>query len=185
LPTGWVAPVADAAALYRTVEAVYPAAVADWHRERQGDLAPTDWASTAARQTGIYETLGSVDDDVLAASIEACCGDCARRRAWDAGSADAHPDASSADEKPADAHPPDAGSAGPCAEPCPFLLAAVHEFRELSDGDAHATDADGATHRTGPGGEGAGPVGAFDRADNRYRARYREASRRLRPEEVS
>jgi len=122
LPTGWRLAGLDGEALVAAVEGVYPTSVVDWHRERTGDLAVTDWAATAARQTGIYADVGDLRGDALAAAAAACCGGCTRRRAWD-----------EADGEPIDADPGD--GAVPCREPCSPFVAAARELLAVEAAD--------------------------------------------------
>jgi sirohydrochlorin cobaltochelatase len=148
LPTGWRLAGLDAEAVVRSVEAVYPTSVVDWHRGRTGDIDATDWASTAARQTGSYADVGDLAGDALDAAAEACCGGCVRRRAWDA-----------AADEPVDADGGD--GAIPCREPCSLFVAAARAFLALEDDDAERGAVDRSVR-----------PGAVGQPGNVYRERY-------------
>ncbi len=158
LPSGWSFAARDGDDLYRTVEHVYPATVANWHREREGDLDVTHFEEAAARQTGIYAEVEELDRNALERAAEACCVDsqCLKRRAWDASEGD-ELDAPRGDGK------------FPCREPCSLFVAGAREFLRLErEDESRRKDAeDGATVRAGDVSDPA----------NRYRARYRRAKR--------
>lgn len=144
LPTGWTLGGLDAAGLDRAVNAVYPGAVAAWHRDRRGDLDVTPLAATVDRQTGRYAELAALDPRALDAAVEAVCGDCVREPRWTDG---AEGDAGGG------------STAIPCAEACPFLLSAAHALRGVEPAGVDDEDP-------------AAPVGAFEVAGNRYRTRF-------------
>ena len=121
---GWAFVDLGPAELVRGVEGVYPATVANWHREREGDLDVTHWAEAVARHTGIYGVVqtwnrgaGHEHVDWVA---EACCVDseCLKRREWEY-----------------DADTPLAVDGGdgvfPCREPCSLVVAAARRWTRL------------------------------------------------------
>ncbi|MFB6217715.1 MAG: DR2241 family protein [Halobacteriaceae archaeon] len=127
LATGWEFPALDAAELVAAVDYFYPATVANWHREREGELDLTHWTETAGRQTGIYGVVETWDRqeghdhvDRLAAT---CCADseCLKRREW---------------EYDADTDLAVEGGDGvfPCREPCSMVVSAARKFVRL-DGE--------------------------------------------------
>jgi len=65
-----------------------PATVANWHREREGELDVTHWRETMARQSGIYGVVKTWDRGEGHEHVdwveEACCDDsqCLKRREW-------------------------------------------------------------------------------------------------------
>lgn len=150
LPRGWRAGGLDGEEAIRTVRAVYPASIDHWYREREGTLDVTDFESVIERQAGRYRELDELDSDTLAATIEACCGDCVRRPAWT--------NDGTADPEPAD-------GAFPCPEPCSFLLEAA---RSCADTDQPKRPTDDAV-------DPSVPAAAFNREGNRYRVRFRRA----------
>ena len=162
LPTGWVLADLDREGLLRAVSTAYPAGVEHWAAERAGDLDPVPFRAVADRQTGIYECVADCSPAEVAATVEACCGNCTKRRTWDAGDAES--------ESPDGGGSP-AGDEGvvPCREPCSFLVAAAREFhlhedQSTEDADAPATGADPTVAR-----------GDLTDPANIYRARYRRA----------
>ncbi|TKX79522.1 hypothetical protein EXE53_15255, partial [Halorubrum sp. SD626R] len=61
LRDGWVFADLGPRDAYEVVETVYPATVANWHREREGDLDVTHWRETMERQSGIYGVVKTWD----------------------------------------------------------------------------------------------------------------------------
>ena len=176
LRSGWVCPALDGRDLAEAVEVVYPATVANWHREREGALDVTHWEETAARQTGIYDVVDDLPDEAVAWVAEACCVDsqCLKRREWDRSGDD-----------PLDVDRGD--GAFPCREPCSLVIAAARKWALLEREESRTYEfdltpsekaqveaivdavADGRTDeiREADVSEGA----------NRYRARYLRAKR--------
>jgi len=64
-PHGWAFVDLDGSDLVQTVEYIYPATVANWYREREGDLDVDHWADAAGRQTGIYSIVEQLDGEAL------------------------------------------------------------------------------------------------------------------------
>ena len=120
LRTGWRFTDLDGASLVETVDFFYPATIANWHREREGDLDVTHWRETAERQTGIYEMVEGLDDQGVAWMAEACCVDsqCLKRREWDVD-----------EDTPIDV--PRGDGEFPCREPCSLVIAAARKFTTL------------------------------------------------------
>ncbi|WP_280537311.1 DR2241 family protein [Halopenitus sp. POP-27] len=124
LPTGWVFPDLDAHECYETVETFYPATVANWDRERRGDLDVSHWHETMARQTGIYGLIETWDrgegHEHVEWVAETCCADsqCLKRREWEY---DAETDLSV-----------DGGDGVfPCREPCSLVVSAARRWTKL------------------------------------------------------
>ncbi|MHB9286660.1 DR2241 family protein [Halobacteriales archaeon Cl-PHB] len=117
LATGWVFVDLDPEELLAAVDSFYPATIANWHREREGDLDVTHWEATAARQTGIYDVVDELAGDQVAWLAEACCVDsqCLKRREWDETAED-------------ELGVPRGDGAFPCREPCSLAVAAAREF---------------------------------------------------------
>ena len=129
LRPGWVFVDLDPVEVVETVEHCYPATVANWHREREGDLDVTHWREAAERQTGIYDLVDELEGDAVAALAGACCVDsrCLKRRVWDEeDDADDNLDVSSGE------------GVFPCREPCSLVVAAAREFVRDEREDAEA-----------------------------------------------
>lgn len=126
LPHGWVYPTLDADELVETVEFVYPASVANWRRERDGDLDVTHWQETAGRQSGIYEIVQQLPREALEWAAEACCTDgaCLKRREWD-----------NTDDDELAVERGDGEF--PCREPCSLFVTAARKFTTLEREDDH------------------------------------------------
>ena len=120
LQTGWVFAGLDADDLLRAVDFLYPATVANWYREREGDLDVTHWRETAERQTGIYDIVDELDVEAVEWLAAACCVDsqCLKRRQWDE-DADAELDVPRGDHE------------FPCREPCSLVVAAARKWTKL------------------------------------------------------
>ncbi|MDL0128686.1 DR2241 family protein [Halobacterium salinarum] len=124
LPHGWAFTDLDGGALVDTIDYVYPATVANWHREREGSLDVDHWADVADRQTGIYGIVSDLDEDALEWAAEACCVDsqCLKRREWDRDEDDA-------------LDVPRGDGEFPCREPCSLFVAAARKFTTLERED--------------------------------------------------
>lgn len=162
--------------LVRTVEFIYPATIANWQREREGELDVDHWEAVAGRQSGIYQIVDQLHGDPLEWAVEACCVDsqCVKRREWDE-STDRELDVPRGDGE------------FPCREACSLFVTAARKFVTLEREDAREYTfeltptekeqveaivdavADDTTHeiRDADLNEGA----------NRYRARYLRAKR--------
>ncbi|MFB6236566.1 MAG: DR2241 family protein [Halopenitus sp.] len=180
LPTGWAFADLDQRDAYETVETIYPATVANWDRERRGELDVSHWHETMERQTGMFGLIETWDrqegHEHVEWVAEACCDDsqCVKRREW------------GYDE---DIELGVDGGDGefPCREPCSVVVSAARKWTKL-EAEAERTYefeltpsekeqveeiidavADGRTEeiREADLGEGA----------NRYRARYLRAKR--------
>ena len=124
LRTGWRYPDLGPAELVRAVDFFYPASVANWYREREGDLDVSHWRETVERQTGIYGVVRTWDrgegHEHVDRVAEACCVDsqCLKRREW-------HYD----DET--DLAVDGGEGAFPCREPCSLVIAAARQWTKL------------------------------------------------------
>lgn len=127
LQTGWVFPYLDATGLVRAVENFYPATIANWFREREGDLDVDHWRATAERQTGIYDLLEDLPREAVDWIAEACCVDsqCLKRREWQ------YDDGDEIDVDGGD-------GTFPCREPCSLVIAAARKWTIL-EGETERT----------------------------------------------
>ena len=176
LPTGWAFTDLRAGDLLSAMDAIYPATVENWYREREGDLDITHWSETADRQTGIYGIIDELDRDGVEWVAEACCVDsqCLKRREWqfDEG-----------DELSAD------GGTGvfPCREPCSLVVAAARKWTTLEREEEREytfqlTPSEKEQVEEIVGSVADGEVDDIREADvyegaNRYRARFLRAKR--------
>jgi sirohydrochlorin cobaltochelatase len=110
--------------LLDVVDRCYPATVANWYRERTGELDVTHWRETAERQTGIYDLVDELEGEAVSALARACCvdGQCLKRREWD----EYGPSGGPANDGTLDA--PRGEGEFPCREPCSLVVAAAREF---------------------------------------------------------
>jgi hypothetical protein len=124
LVSGWVFPDLDGREVVKTVDTFYPATVANWHLDAEGELDVSHWEETIDRQTGIYSVIetwnrgdGHEHVDWVA---EACCDDsqCLKRREWEYD-----------EETELDADGGD--GAFPCREPCSVVIAAARKWTRL------------------------------------------------------
>ena len=176
LREGWRFPDLDGRDLVRTVEFFYPATVANWYRERVGELDVSHFRETAERQTGIYDVVDDLDVDGVERLAETCCVDsqCLKRREWDED-----------DETTLDV--PRGDGAFPCREPCSLVVAAARQFAILESEETRTYELELTPSERSQLGElvdavADGRVDEIREADvgdgaNRYRARYLRAKR--------
>jgi len=124
LRQGWVFADLSATEFVRAVDFLYPATVANWHREREGDLDVTHWTEHTERQTGIFGLVKTWDrgegHDHVDRVAEACCVDsqCVKRREWDY-------------DEDTDLDVPRGDGEFPCREPCSVVLTAARQWTKL------------------------------------------------------
>ncbi|MFB6310015.1 MAG: CbiX/SirB N-terminal domain-containing protein [Salinirussus sp.] len=146
LPEGWILSGLDTRDVIRALEVVYPGAVFAWDRDRRGTLDPTSLSDTLSRQQGMYRNVASLEPAEREAAITAVCGSCVRDRRWGV----------------REGNTPDSGAGIPCAEACPFFLAAAHGMAEYGP---EAADSVAPTVHSA----------AFDDPENAVRVRYARA----------
>jgi hypothetical protein len=124
LAGGWVFPDLGPRELYETVETIYPATVANWHREREGELDVTHWRETMERQSGIYGVVKTWDRGEGYEHVnwvaEACCDDsqCLKRREWEY-------------DEETDLDVDGGDGVFPCREPCSVVVSAARKWTRL------------------------------------------------------
>ena len=122
LVSGWRFPGLDGRDAVETLDTIYPASIANWNLEREGNLDITHWRETADRQTGIYGIVEELPPEAVEWVAESCCVDsqCLKRREWEYD--DGH-------ELEAD------GGTGafPCREPCSLVVAAARRWTKLEE----------------------------------------------------
>jgi hypothetical protein len=180
LRRGWIFEGLAPAAAVRVVDGFYPATVANWHREREGELDVSHWRETMERQTGIYGVIETWDrgegHEHVNWVAEACCADsqCLKRREWEY-DADTDLDVDGGD------------GVFPCREPCSLVVSAARRWTRLEAEEERTYEfdltpsekaqveaiidavADGRTEEIREGDTGD--------AANRYRARFLRAKR--------
>ena len=122
LRRGWALVNLDGSGLWSALDRIYPGAGLHWFQYRSGTLGTTSYAETAARQTGIYASVGQLGGKQLQAAIRGCCGDgqCLRTPVW----------------APAPFLEP-AGTLVPCREPCSLFISFARNPQATSRGIAH------------------------------------------------
>ncbi|MFC6873172.1 DR2241 family protein [Halobellus marinus] len=176
LVSGWVFPDLDGRDAVETLDVLYPASVANWNLEREGELDVTHWRETAERQTGIYDVVEDLPPAAVDWMAEACCVDsqCLKRREWEY-DADHELDADGGD------------GAFPCREPCSLVVAAARKWTKLEEEETQTYEFE-LTPSEKEQIEAIIDAVADDRTDeireadvyegaNRYRARYLRAKR--------
>ncbi len=127
LVSGWIFPDLDGRDAVETLDTLYPASVANWNLEREGELDVTHWRETADRQTGIYGVVEELPAEAVEWVAESCCVDsqCLKRREW---------------EYDADHELEADGGAGafPCREPCSLVVAAARRWTKLEEEDTRS-----------------------------------------------
>ncbi|WP_434522918.1 DR2241 family protein [Halorubrum sp. AS12] len=124
LAGGWVFPELGPRNLYETVETIYPATVANWHREREGELDVSHWRETMERQSGIYGVVETWDrgegHEHVDWVAEACCADsqCLKRREWEY-------------DEETDLDVDGGDGVFPCREPCSVVVSAARKWTRL------------------------------------------------------
>ncbi|WP_425607404.1 DR2241 family protein [Halomontanus rarus] len=176
LVSGWAFTGLSGDDLVDAVEFVYPATVANWHRERRGNLDVDHWLETAERQTGIYDVVDELPREAVEWMAEACCVDsqCLRRREWEY---------EEGDELSVD------GGDGPfpCREPCSLVIAAARKWAILETEEERTWEFELTTSEKNQlealiDAVAEGRTDEIREADvnrgaNRYRARYLRAKR--------
>ncbi len=176
LVSGWAFTGLSGAELVETIGFLYPATIANWHRELCGNLDVDHWTETAERQTGIYDVIDELPREAVDWMAEACCVDsqCLRRREWEY---------DEADELDVD------GGDGPfpCREPCSLVIAAARKWAILESEEEHTYELELTTSELNQLEElidavAEGRTDEIREADvydgaNRYRARYLRAKR--------
>jgi hypothetical protein len=124
LPTGWAFVGLDGRDCTRALDLVYPATVANWYLEREGELDVNHWRETMERQSGIYSVIKTWDRGEGYEHVnwvaEACCDDsqCLKRREW------GYDDETDLDVDGGDGE-------FPCREPCSLVVAAARKWTRL------------------------------------------------------
>ncbi len=176
LRSGWAFTELSGRELVDTVEFLYPATVANWHRELRGELDVDHWLETAERQTGIYDVIDELPREAVDWMAEACCVDsqCLRRREWQYEEGD-------------DLDVDGGDGPFPCREPCSVVIAAARKWTILESEEERTYELELTTSELNQLAElidaaAEGRTDEIREADvndgaNRYRARYLRAKR--------
>jgi len=153
LRAGWILRDLDAGALWEAASLVYPTAALHWHEARRGTLEVIDFPRTAARQTGIYRTIGALTGESLDRAVSACCDRavCLRENRWGAAAplaGEAEPRTAGANGSPTravlpsprDGDGPAREAEVPCPEPCSLFVSFAREAAEWEGLPAIAAD---------------------------------------------
>jgi len=124
LRTGWRFADLTSTEVVDTVDAFYPATVANWHREREGELDVDHWVDATGRQTGMYGLLETWNrgegHEHVEWVAEACCADseCVKRREWQY-------------DDDTDLAVDGGEGTFPCREPCSMVISAARTWTKL------------------------------------------------------
>ena len=180
LPTGWSFVDLDGRDCTRAVDLVYPATVANWYREREGELDLSHWRETMERQTGIYGVVETWDRgdgyEHVNWVAEACCDDsqCLKRREWQY-------------DEDTDLDVDGGEGEFPCREPCSLVVSAARKWTRLEGENTNSyefelTPSEKEQIESIIGAVAEGRTEEIREADtsdgaNRYRARFLRAKR--------
>ena len=82
---GWKILAPDVATMISVIDAIYPGRLAVWRAWKSGQLFPTPWRRTLARQSGIYRVAAKISDaqtDDLVGNFCRSDGGCLRTILW-------------------------------------------------------------------------------------------------------
>jgi len=180
LRTGWRFADLGPTEVVQAVDSFYPATVANWHREREGELDVTHWHETVERQSGIYGVVETWDrgegHEHVNWVAEACCDDsqCLKRREWQ------YDDESDLAVDGGDGE-------FPCREPCSLVISAARRWTKLEGEQSRTYEFELTPSEKEQVEEIIGAVAEGRTADireadtrdgaNRYRARFLRAKR--------
>jgi hypothetical protein len=124
LDDGWVFVDLTAPDVVAVVDNFYPATIANWHREQDGELDVTHWHEAVSRQTGIYGVVQTWDRGEGSEHVEwvaeACCDDsqCLKRREWEY-------------DEETDLDVDGGDGVFPCREPCSLVVSAARTWTRI------------------------------------------------------
>jgi sirohydrochlorin cobaltochelatase len=80
---GWSLVLADAAAVRRALDYLYPAMLGVWTSFREGSLGVVTLRETLGRQTGMYRVTQKVTDEQAREAVDRFCAGCLKQRLWE------------------------------------------------------------------------------------------------------
>jgi hypothetical protein len=140
LRRGWILGGLDELAVCRAMDYLYPACIAHWHAGITGTLRVTDWAETAARQSGMYSAVGLLPTLAVNDLVRACCDEavCLRAVAWGIEGSD----------RPPRSRDPGGGAEVPCPQACSLFISLARKALELEREPRSDVPPVGALNRT-------------------------------------
>ena len=131
---GWKILAPDVATVISVIDAIYPGRLAVWRAWKSGQLFPTPWRRTLARQSGIYRVAAKISDaqtDDLVGNFCRSDGGCLRTILWNRDDSGATPST----KLPPQKFDPEHDQTGhgrtaiplPCQEACNLLVAAARK----------------------------------------------------------
>ena len=131
---GWGILAPDLATAMSVIDAIYPGRLAVWRARKSGELSPTPWRQTLARQSGMYRVAAKISDpesDDLIGNFCRSDGGCLRTILWERDDSGVRPSTRLPPEKfdPAYDQTGQAQTAIPllCQEACNLLIAGARK----------------------------------------------------------
>jgi hypothetical protein len=191
LRRGWTFERLDARGLWTALDYLYPACAAHWFAGTRGSLRITHWRETAGRQSGMYSSVGLLDERAVRDTVRACCGDavCLRQVAWGMSQSDPAPLPTDPEETAERSALSDA--VVPCPEACSMFISLARKVLSVERsapveipglGPLRAGEVEQVREIVGAaadGSLGAAREGDFDEPTNRRRVRYLAAKLQL------
>ncbi len=123
--TGWELLAKNASSLHESLDALYPAALANWFRFADGTIPPTNLKAMLGRQTGMYRITGLLRETEAQSLVASTChsGNCLRQLLW-TWDGDTSWNLLPTSKNPSPPHPAAAVPCLPllCTDACPLLI---------------------------------------------------------------
>ncbi len=82
LPAGWRVDLEDAEDAHAVIETVYPGLIADWAANERGALKTEPLQDIGTRQSGMFQDIHRLPQNVITLTLDKICGNCVREPAW-------------------------------------------------------------------------------------------------------